>query len=174
MRCDVHEATADCRQGPLGGNHVDAAVVVDDDAAMRQPLGGMLGPGEQRRLRVDLGEQGRGGEGGHLDDAGEGRLAAAGVEDVVGGGAVGADPAAPADAARRHGAVAQLQLVHGVTAERVVDPHRALLAGAAADADVAAAVDRVGPVLPQGVADEVGEQPLGDAAAVDLAPPAAG
>ena len=77
VRSDVHEATANCLSGRSAATTSTLAVVVDDDAAMGQPLGGTLGPGEQRRLRVDLGEQGGGGEGGRLDDAGEGRLAAA-------------------------------------------------------------------------------------------------
>ena len=78
----------------------------------------------------------------------------------MGGAAVGTDPAATADAARRHRPVAQRQLVDGAAAEGVVDQHPALLSGAAADADVATAIDRVGPVLAKLRGDEVGDRPL--------------
>ena len=58
----------------------------------------------------------------------------------------------------------------GLAAEGVVHEYPALKAGAAADADVSAAVDRVGAVLPKRRGDEVGNHALGDAAAVDPYP----
>ena len=90
--------------------------------------------GQQRGLRERLGLQRGGRERGGGDQAGPGRLAAAGVEQVVGVGAVGASPDAAVEARRRDGAVGDAQRVRGAAQRDVVG---------AADADVAAAVDHV-------------------------------
>src|SRR2546429_6395126 len=60
---------------------------------------------------------------GGLDHPGERGPAGRGVENVVRGPAAGVEPAAPADAARRHAAGRQLELVQHAAAERVLDPH---------------------------------------------------
>ena len=141
-----------------------AAVVADDDAAVRQPGRRRLRPAEQRRLRQDLGlERGRR-ERGDLRDAGERRAAGRRVEQVVGGAAVGAEPGAAGDPARRDARVGQLERVQRAAAERVGDVHRPR--PPAADAQVAGGGDDelVGVEL---LGDEVGEQALGEAAAVD-------
>ena len=99
---------------------------------------GALGPAEHRGLGAPLGlDRGRRERGG-LDDAGERGPAGRGVEQVVRGPPVRAEPAAPADPARRHRGLRELERVQRGTAERVGDLEPALRAG---EAQVAAAVD---------------------------------
>jgi hypothetical protein len=64
-----------------------------------QPLGGPAGAAENRGLGQDLRLRGGRGHGTGLNDAAEHRLAGARVQEMVGGTAVTADPAAPRDAA---------------------------------------------------------------------------
>ena len=123
---------------------LDAAVVEDEDAAVRQPLAGALGPGEQRRLRVDLGQQGGGRQRGRLDDPGEGRLAGAGSR-MWWAAAVGARPRSGGrcrwSPRRRRCSASSCT---GSPPKGSSTRTRRARPRAAADADVAAAVDRVG------------------------------
>ena len=128
-----------------------------------------LGPGEQRRLGEGLRLQRAVAEGGGADQAGPGRLAAGGVEQVVGEAAVGVAPDPHVDPRGGDPAGAEPQHVGAAAGDRVFDED---LVGVhqrvgAADADVAAAVDDEARVAAQGRRDHVGGETLAGAAGVE-------
>ena len=92
-----------------------------------------------------------------------------GVQQVMGRAAVGVQPAAPADAARRHAAAPQRRTCAACCRRTgcATSTGRAR-AARAADRQVAGAVDREARVPGQLLGEHVGEQALGQAAAVEL------
>ena len=100
------------------------------------------GPAEQRGLGQRLGlERGRRERGG-ADQAGPGRLAGRGVEEVVARRAVRGAPQADVEARRGDRAVGQAQPMDGLAGQRVADVDLERLAVGRTDPQVAAAVDR--------------------------------
>jgi hypothetical protein len=135
-----------------------------------QPLGGVVQAAEERRLGQHLSLRGARRHGAGLDDAAEHRLARARIEQMVGRPAVGADPAAPRDAARRHGSAGEREGMQPPGADRPGDMHRAHEAGAAAHSQVPGAVDDVGVEAIQQQRELVGEHALGDAPQIKAQP----
>jgi hypothetical protein len=78
------------------------------------------------------------------------------------------EPAAPHDAARRDAAGEHVEAVQHAAVERALDLDAARGAGASANRDVAGAIDREAPMSRQARREHVREQPLREAAAVDL------
>jgi len=142
------------------------AVVVDDHAAVRQPPVRRLRAAEERGLGVDLRRQRAGRERGHLHDAGERRPSARRIEQVVRWCAVAPAPAAPADAARGDACAGELERVQRASVKWAFDLDRARDLLGPADEQVAGAVDGEARMRCECFAEQVGEQPLGQSAAV--------
>ena len=116
---------------------------------------------EERGLGQRLGLERRGGERGDADQARPGGRAGRRVEQVVARGAVLAPPEARVDAGGGDGAVLDVERVDRLLRQRVAD----LDLEGAADADVAAAVDR--PAAVEAVRQQVGGQALARPAGVE-------
>ena len=132
-------------------------------------LGRPLGPGEQGGLRVDLGQHCGRREGGHLHDAGEGGLAAArgraggGADSVL--GPIQQRRAIPLVATR-----AIAQQTARASARRRTDrrPGHGAPCRRRRRSGCRRSSRPRSPRAREVVADEIGEQPLGDSAAVDF------
>ena len=124
---------------------------------------GALGAGQHRGLRAPLGLDGGRRERRGLDDAGERGPPGRGVEQVVGRAAVGAEPAAPADPAGRDRAVARAR--RRAPARRRTGRRPPAAAAGRRSAGRRRSRRRSRRAEPLG--DQVGEQALGQPAAVE-------
>src|SRR4051812_20737381 len=171
LQCSITAAIVTAAFGSEGtyvvSEHAVGAVVEDEHAAVRQPGRTLIGPAQQGRLgeclRLDRG----GREGGGLNDAREGGTAGGRIEQMMRRPALRVEPAALSDAARGDAARGEPELMQVSAPERVIDAHRSREAGAAADPQVADAVDRERVETGEAVGDHVREQALRDAAAVE-------
>jgi hypothetical protein len=143
---------------------VVGAVVEHDDAAVREPGGRAVRAAQHRRLRAHLGLERCRRDGRRLHDACERRAAGAGVEQVVRRPSVAIEPAAAADAARRHADVGQPPGVQDAAVERARHLHAP---GGAADPEVARAVDREARPAAERLRQDVGEHALREPAGVE-------
>jgi hypothetical protein len=149
-------------------DHVVGAVVEHDHAAVRKPAARARGTAQQRGLGIGLGDQRARRERRHLHHTGERGPSRRGVEQVVRRAPVAVEPAAPADAARRHAAARHLERVQDASVKRALHVDRPRRPTRAADREVARAVDRKAVVRGQRVGEYVGEQALREAAGVEL------
>src|SRR3984885_7540956 len=150
------------------------AVVEHDHASVGEPRRRHTGAAEDCRLGSDLRDQRAGGGRGHLTPPGERGATVTWVEQVVGWLAVGCEPATPADAAGCHAGMRQVKGVQGAPVERALYIDWAGELRTSADRQVAGAIDGKAWGLGKHLAEQVGEQPLGKAAAVELQPRWAG
>jgi hypothetical protein len=151
-----------------GLDHAVRAVVEHDHAAVRQPAGRGGGAAQQRRLRARLRDERARRERRDLHHARIRGPSRRGVEQVVRRAPVGVEPAAPPDAARRHARARDLKGVQRAPIEWALDLERALLARRATDREVTCAVDHEARVSGEHLREHIGEQPLRQAAAVEL------
>src|SRR3954468_10837000 len=154
--------------GRAGGlDDLARAVVVNDHAAVRKPASRIRGAPQDRGLGAYLCERGARRERCHLHDAREGGTAGRGIEQVVARPPVCVGPAASPDAAGGCRSVALDEGVEELGAEWAGDLDRALDPAAAADAQVAGAVDRERRMAIETLREQVAEEALGEAAAVE-------
>ena len=123
------------------------------------------GPLSTCRLRAHLGLERRRRQRGRLDDAGERGPAGGGVEQVVRGAAARVEPAAAADPARRHAAGGDAERVQDGVGERA--RHARPAGPVAGQPQVAGARDDDAGPAREPLGDQVGEQALGEPAAVE-------